>query len=381
MQVGKSLVELAQEVERQSNAQKDMIVPSGRMEMVAYDSQMPALKIQGEDELFPLTETGHDTLIKQLKIPGRYYYKMRQEAPALLGVNVNVWLKKEQDEGVSRMVRTLDGNARAVLSDAYKRRDNYEFLTTVFPVLQEECKSQGMEIDVLSTEITERRMYVQLAFAGLDAEFKVNRHEREIGEVVKAGLILRNSEIGYGCREIGFLVYTLSCKNGLIVPRSVGSFSHRHLGARRGTGEVFALSDEALEADAHAFALATRDAVRQMVNRNTLQHLVDRMKDANKRKITGNLEDAVTVLGKSYQLDQGEQKSILDHLMRGGDYTHYGLTNAITRSAQDTEDYDRAITLEEVGGTILYLNERQLDPILAAKPQPKKESPALSLMN
>ena len=105
---GKTLQELALEVERQSNAQHDLIVPSGQMEMRAHDGLAPALAVKGESDLFPMTETGHDTLASRLNIPGRYYERMRAEAPALLSYNVNEWLRQESEQGVSRMVRTLD---------------------------------------------------------------------------------------------------------------------------------------------------------------------------------------------------------------------------------------------------------------------------------
>lgn len=77
---GKTLQELALEVERQSNAQHDLIVPSGQMEMRAHNELAPALAIKGESDLFPMTETGHDTLASRLSIPTRYYERMRSEA-------------------------------------------------------------------------------------------------------------------------------------------------------------------------------------------------------------------------------------------------------------------------------------------------------------
>ena len=190
-----------------------------------------------------------------------------------------------------------------------------------------------------------------------------------MGEVVKAGLVLKNSEVGYGCREINFLAYALACTNGMILPRPLGPFTTRHVGGRQGNGSLFALSQEAQQADARAFALATRDAVRQMVSRDNLQELVNRMQAANARPITGHVEQSVKALGKSYSLTQDEQDNILRHLITDGDLSHYGLTNAITRSAQDAASYDRAIELEEIGGVFLHLPERQLEPILAAKPE------------
>lgn len=71
------------------------------------------------------------------------------------------------------------------------------------------------------------------------------------------------------------------------------------------------------------------------------------------------MEQSVKALGKSYSLTQDEQDNILRHLITDGDLSHYGLTNAITRSAQDATSYDRAIELEEIGGVFLHLPERQ----------------------
>lgn len=377
MITGKSLSALAAEVERQAGTMRDLIAPSHKLEVVAHDHLAPALLIDGDPAPYELTETGHETLAERLGIPSRYYDRMRREAPALLAYNTNEWLRQEGRDGASRMVRLLDGKARAVLSDKYKRLDNYDFLMTVLPELMEAGKADGHAVQVQSSEITDRRLYVQLTFAGMETEFRVNRGGRQVGEVVRAGLVLRNSEVGSGSREIQFLAYTLACTNGLILPREIGSFSTRHLGGRKGTGTTFELSREAEEADAHAFALATRDAVRQMVNPDNLQALVDRMRAANERPITGAPDAAVRELGKSFSLTEDEQAAVMRHLIADSDLTHYGLTNAITRAAQDAASYDRAIELEEVGGVFLHMPERQLEPILSATaPAPKARKAA-----
>lgn len=54
-------------------------------------------------------------------------------------------------------------------------------------------------------------------------------------------------------------------------------------------------------------------------------------------------------------LKEAEAASMLDHLIRGGDFTRYGLHNAVTRTAQDLESYDRASELERLGGRIIEL--------------------------
>ena len=42
-------------------------------------------------------------------------------------------------------------------------------------------------------------------------------------------------------------------------------------------------------------------------------------------------------------------------LQSDGDYTLYGLANAVTRYSQDVESYDRASKLEEIGYTVMTM--------------------------
>jgi len=359
---GKSLVELAQEVQRQAQAINDFIVPTNELRMTQTGPDDKRLVIEMEDKAFGVSEIGHDTLGERLGIPAKYYDKMRRENPELLCQNVNGWAMHESNAETSRMVRTLDGNVRAVLSDRYSRRDNYDFLNAILPALQ----NVG-NLVVQSAEVTERRMYVQLTFPEIKQEYEITKDSRKVGDVVQAGLLLTNSEVGYGCREIRFLAYTLSCLNGMVVPRELAGMRTRHIGGKLGNGQSFQLSDEAQEADSKAFALATRDMVRSMVSREHLGKIVSQLQEANARKITGDVPAGVKQLASTFLLSKPEEASVLDHLIRGGDLSQYGMLNAVTRTANDLENYDRAVELEEIGGKVLNLNFAQARPFLEAR--------------
>jgi hypothetical protein len=54
-------------------------------------------------------------------------------------------------------------------------------------------------------------------------------------------------------------------------------------------------------------------------------------------------------------------------LIRGGDLTQYGLSNAVTQMSQDIEDYDRASDLERMGGQIIELPKSDWHTISIAK--------------
>jgi hypothetical protein len=53
---------------------------------------------------------------------------------------------------------------------------------------------------------------------------------------------------------------------------------------------------------------------------------------------------------------EGETSSVLRHLIRGGDLSAWGLANAVTRTAEDVADYDRATELEAAGGRVIELS-------------------------
>jgi hypothetical protein len=132
MKQGRTLQELAVEVKRQESAKRDFIVPSGMMEMTE-DKRFRL--INGDDsESFGMTEHFHTQLSKSLDIPQKYYNRMLMEQPSLLQENVNTWLEKRNTR---HTVRTMDGNARAFLSDRYRRIDNMLIMNGLLPIISE----------------------------------------------------------------------------------------------------------------------------------------------------------------------------------------------------------------------------------------------------
>jgi hypothetical protein len=109
MKTGKTLTELAQELERQQNNKRDFLADTRKLEMLPS----AAMRIEGIDE-FPLTHRCHLQVADRVGIPAKYYQVMKNIAPSLLATNVNWWLQTKPEK---RMIRTLDGNARAFLSE------------------------------------------------------------------------------------------------------------------------------------------------------------------------------------------------------------------------------------------------------------------------
>jgi hypothetical protein len=58
-----------------------------------------------------------------------------------------------------------------------------------------------------------------------------------------------------------------------------------------------------------------------------------------------------------------EQRNLL--LMHFSEKTKYGLVNAITTLARDTKNVDEQVRLEEFGGKILQVKEREFEEIIS----------------
>jgi hypothetical protein len=160
MKYGRSLTSLAEELERQLSTKLDMIVPTPLMHHQTASGGTTSIAVETPDGVksFGTTDAFRRQLADKLKIPFAYFERMRAEQPELLDRNVDTWL---HDEPEQRMVRTLDGQARAFLSDRYRRLDNYDLLRHVFPILR-----QLPDARFDSVELTPSRMYLKVALPG-----------------------------------------------------------------------------------------------------------------------------------------------------------------------------------------------------------------------
>ncbi len=342
MKAGKTLQELAMELDRQQAVKKDMIVDMGALSMDPGDTGL-ALQVTGGSMAaqYGINDIAHRQIGQTLKIPALYYDRMRTEYPELLAQNVNGWFSRTPD--TKRMLRTMDGTARALLSDRYRRIDNFEVASAVLPIIS------GMDgASVESCELTESRMYLKVVNPRVTAEVKK-------GDIVQAGIIISNSEVGMGSVNVSPLVYRLVCSNGMIAQD--GAVRKYHVGRANEGGEDFSIyRNETIEADDKAFLMKLEDSVKAAVNQARFAAIVDKMREATEATMEAKVVPQVVELAsKEYGITEAEGKGILGHLIAGGDLSLYGLANAVTRQAQDVESYDRSTELEATGYKIITM--------------------------
>lgn len=340
MKQGKNLTELAQELERQQTSKRDFIVPTEQMNVI-YDAGASQKVRFGDEGPFGINEVAHDQFSDRLGIPKRYYDRMRVEAPGLLITNINTWLHQNQRNA---MVRTLDGSMRAFLSDRYRPLDNFDLCEVAFPVLAE------AKVEVISCEVTEKRLYIQATCPDVIAD---DPKPKKVGDLVRAGVVISNSEVGVGSLRVEPLIYRLACLNGVILGHALKKF---HVGRKHeGEEDIWeVLTTEARKADDKAFFLKARDIIRAAFDREIFTKNLERMKIAARTDIVdgADLQKIVEITTSRFSLTDGEGAGVLTRLIKEGDLSQYGLGNAVTALANETKHYDRAIDLERIGGEV-----------------------------
>lgn len=347
MYQGKTLMELAEEVQRQSETKKDLVADTGLMRL---DTDGETLKLEDQGE-YRLTDLAHRQIGTRLKIPAKYYDRIRTSYPDLLAENVNTLFQAEPEK---RMVRTLDGRARAFLSNRYHRIDNDIVLAKAVETLQ----SSGLALQVASAEVTERRLYLKVTFPQIETEISTSR---QVGDVVRSGIMVSNSEVGLGSYSVAPFIERLVCLNGMVV-NDLGN-RRAHVGRATGGDDdaVYELyQDDTLQADDQALLLKMRDIINGAMSQDKFRQIVARMEAAAGDRIEGNPVKTVEILSNRIGLTETEASKVLTNLIQGADLSRWGLLNAVTAMSQDTSvvaTYDRATELEAEGGRIL-----QLDP-------------------
>jgi len=345
MKTGKTLTELAQELERIQSTKKDFIAPVAKMRM---DDAGKVILQNGQDHAFDLNNWSAGQVAGFADIPKSYFDRIRGENTKLLADNVNHAFSKLRDQ--KRLVRTLDGNVRGFLSNSYRMLDAHDLLEATLPVLL------NNRFEPISTEITEKRLYLKCATARIQGEVQK-------GDVVQYGVMLSTSDVGAGALRVEPFFYRLACLNGAIMETK---FRKAHLGSRREEKDVFEImSDKTKALNDMAFYATVKDYLLSTMRPDVFQAEIEKMRQSTQDKITNFDLEEVVELAMDYTKTSGEhvKQSVLKALASGNEgagLTRWGLVNSFTRAAQDDQfDYDTATDLERAGGSILELDQSQ----------------------
>lgn len=349
MKTGLTLVDLAKKIEANAQMKRDFIIPTETTTMQVMEDKVAVLEVVGQGT-FPVQALPHRQIAEHLKIPKPYYDRMQADAPDLLATNVNAWFRKNPER---RMLRTLGGDARAFLSNRYQRIENEKIAEVALPVL-----ADFPQVKIVSADVTDARLYIQAVVPTIQGE--VVGHK--VGDVLQAGVVISNSEVGLGRVDVSEMDYRLVCLNGMI---GQSLLKRTHVGRQIDDNEAL-WADDTRRADDDVLVLKIRDMVRAALDATRFRARLDKISGLAQAQITGDVTKAVEVLSNVVQVSEGEKGSILKSLINGGDLSAWGLINAVTHQAHEVADYDRGVELEQMGGRLLNLAPTEWKRVLEA---------------
>lgn len=345
MKQSMNVEQLTQEVERQAGSRQDFLLHTKDLKLISETgSHEPVSLLSTPNGQFGMTDLALEQLAGQVGMPLRYLKRLQQVNSHLLDLNINTLLLQEPKQ---RLVRTLDGKARAFLSNRYRRLDNDALLEAVWPVFDD---VGGLTVG--SSDLSQQRLYLKMVSPKLTADVRV-------GDAVQAGLVISNSEVGCGAISVELMIYRLVCTNGAIVGDGAGSTKRYHFGGtmrgKDGPGCQLPI-DEANDA---LFWNELRETVRIALDERHFQEMLGKMQESARAKLEAAPDIVVGRLAGQQNLTDGERDAILLRLLESSDMTQWGLANAVTRMSQDAAHYERATELERLGGRLLQLRPNE----------------------
>lgn len=349
----------------------DLVVPTGNLKFeggaLVVEGEAPELTDAGFFELnglyrpVPSVDSQLDSV---LDMPAKYIRKLRGENPGLLDYNLNTLagMVADANPNQKQLVRLLWGEdsnlpgytgiVRAILSNGYRIQDNLDTLMAVMAGLNQ----AGLGIEaVKAVDLSNDRLYLSVEAPGvaiaatelLDG-YRDNRSgqfSREVGDIVSAGIIFSNSEVGSGSFSITPVIWALICKNGMV--QKVDAMARRHVGGRLDEGRIDWSDDTRIKANQFISA-QVRDATETFLSADYVETAVRRM-EADAGVAISKPNETIERVSKALGYTLAEQEAILANFCSSAQMTSGGVMQAVTRTVQDFEDADRAYAVGATG--------------------------------
>lgn len=370
---------------REQKARKtDKIVPVAKMEFVgdmpAEKDKKGGLYLRIEGRAYGVQDQVHPQFAGKFGISGHYYSHMRDRAAYdLLATNLNYWRTKAN--GDKRLVRFIDDQVRAFVSDRYRPVDDLDLLSTAIQVVTGKDGPESKEkpwakgAKAFDWGLSPTRMDVCLMNPGiqidlndLKAGVQYNQPGNYHPDAPHHGWIktekgtdggshfvfpaarITNSETGHGGYNVQAGLFESICDNSAWIGFEL---AQRHLG--RVLEEDDFLSPETLRKENAVIFSKVADIVRSVFDPALFLENAKKMKGLEKVeiKVKEAVDQIATLPGMTEEI-RDDILSAYEPLNQQKD-TLLDLQRAVTAAAHARRETDKesAYVLEELGGKII----------------------------
>ena len=296
----------------------------------------------------------------------KYWKNEGQEHRRILANNVNHWFRHRDTEQMFRFFKSEDLSSqphqlRSINSPSYRRVDNDLIWDAVHPVIRQLVEDADLEVG--SIFVDETSMHGKFLLPKLQGEVALNK-------VVRGGFRVRNSEVGMGRYLIEPFVMVLACLNGMVVCKYEKGVRGIHRGKRQVSGVLDQYGDSnsvVANIDHRRLKKDISETVSACVSKEMFDGFLAQARDARGGEMIQHHSNvsqakpwmpAVERIGEDFQLGRLERVKIDESLARSGDFSKWGMSQAITQPANNQDmAYELSSRLEEIGGIVLAMND------------------------
>lgn len=398
-----SLQEVVTELRRQVEARADFVIDTRDMRFEA--------RIVGDEadspwqmRLVPNTDSARDMIPREgygilpqaltqiagkntPKMPARFAREASEVTPNRLADFLTGCM---HDDSKRRLVRALDGDVRAFLSDSYRVVDNLWIAEKALGVARD-CNAR-----VLEASLTDSHMRLKFVAPEIWNELEVVRTSgdssrwyaggigsqaylskvsaKSMGDLPDlddqggAGTVwpiggLGNSETGHGRTFFDGGILLAVCFN---IARVEERLAEIHLGGKLETGIFRA---DTVHAEAETIQLKLRDCMHAFFTPAEFAKIVDQVRATTEKKILAPSMATKLLVKKDDRLADQDLDALLSHFTGGtqpGGQTVFNLGQTVSRMAQD-RPVEKAAELEALAGEIVKGNlNKVLEPAFVA---------------
>ena len=379
------ITKIADEVQRITQVRHDYISPRSKLAIDVSDASPTKLALtvrNGQEHSFPIERRSLLQLAGTLDFPVKFLERLQERGHNdIVAANLTELLSREdkdtKGEPRKHLIRELDGSIDAVLSDSYRSIASADVLALAL----QEFERAGVSVwDLRHTPTEFRILAVAPHIAGkvtTDRNFSgVSRWEGAAGDVLNAAVSIGNSETGHGRFYGKVSILRRVCQNFCVWGDGVAQV---HLGKKLEEGERVWTSEETRTLEDKALVSKLKDVIRTSFSAEAFRKTLDAINLTTTRTLgEASVTEVVDASIKVYGLPLERREAIIERLLKSGDKSQFGASNAISAeanpdNAKGLDDAARS-TFEDAAGAVLKLNERAWKNFLRNAITPKDET-------
>jgi hypothetical protein len=337
----KDIGEAVQKMEESGQMLDDFLVPSKNL----YFDNNGKVSVGWSDEAMGLHRNAISQLAGRFGINGK---DLQREA------NGSEWEREVFKQRMNAyganaptknlLIRKYDGQAKAVLSDKYRRMNTAAIFIAFMSAAME---TGSVLVDASHGELRDFLEVIHPEIVEIPTE--------KNGLIYTAfGAQIRNSDFGASKLELNVYQMNVVCLNGLVAKKMI---SDVHLGSKiEGSGNI-SFSEETMDADTHARALAVRDIMKSVYSKDNITRERQRIVDATEIELDfvqeikqlpkmGVLQGEVDLLNKTL-MDNNPDDGIQ------GRNTLWKMAQGLTAVANKIESADRKRDLQDIASSMI----------------------------